>query len=144
MLAGFVDEAIHEYGRVFDLAEKRGSPRGQHFAATQLAALHWDCACEVEADLWLARARAIAASQPDLANDFGLSTLQMERSLFEGKFVEAQRLLRAMISAGPLKRNDICRRWFAQRALQSDQGSRIWIETRTVRPVVSAANAEAR
>lgn len=110
MLAGFVDEAIQEYGRVFDLAEKRGSPRGQHFAATQLAALHWDCACELDADLWLARARAIAASQPDLANDFGLSTLQMERSLFEGKFAEAQRLLTAMTSAGSLD-NDICRRW---------------------------------
>lgn len=110
LLAGFVDEAIQEYGRLFDLAEKRGSPRGQHFAATQLAALHWDCACEDDADLWLGRAQAIAAMQPDLTDDFGLSTLQMERSLFEGQFVEGQRLLDAMTSAGLLE-NNICRRW---------------------------------
>lgn len=110
LLGGFVEEAIQGYERLFGLAEKRGSPRAQLFAATQLAALHWDCACETDANLWLARAETIAATERDLADDLGLSTLQMERSLFDGEFVHGQRLLDGMTSAGP-QENNISGRW---------------------------------
>jgi hypothetical protein len=121
LLGGFIDEAIQGYERLFDLATRRGSSRAQVFAATQLAALFWDCDREGETKHWLARACTVVEAQPELANDFDLLTLRMERILVANRFLEGQRLLENVAGASVLE-NEICRRWFRGARLAIEAG----------------------
>jgi DNA-binding SARP family transcriptional activator/tetratricopeptide (TPR) repeat protein len=108
-LGGNAQDAIAEYTRLFETGQRRGSHRGQLFAAVQLASLCWDRASEEEAIAWVARALALTDERPDLAVDFELATMRVEMALFHGRLQEAEDLV--YNATATLPTNDIVRRW---------------------------------
>ncbi len=107
---GFLSEATIEYQRLAEMAERRGSPRSQLYAAVQLGSLHFDGGNEAAADEWIQTANSIAHEWPELGEDFSLATTQIEIELFRGQFEAAKRIVARLSDVIP-QANRLRRRW---------------------------------